>query len=66
MLPIKCLHLTTFSLQTSFPSGTDSKESALKAEDRSSITGLGRSPGERNGDPLQFSRLGNPMDRGSW
>ena len=34
--------------------------------DVSSIPGLGRSPGEGNGNPLQYSCLGNPMDRGSW
>ena len=31
-----------------------------------SITGLGRSPGEGNGNPFQYSHLGNPMDRGAW
>ena len=34
--------------------------------DSGSISGLGRSPGEENGDPLQYSCLGNPMDRGAW
>ena len=34
--------------------------------DASSIPGSGRSPGERNGNPLQYSCLGNPMDRGAW
>ena len=34
--------------------------------DRGSIPGLGRSPGERNGNPLQYSCLENPMDRGDW
>ena len=34
--------------------------------DTGSIPGLGRSPGERNGNPLQYSCLGNPMDRGAW
>ena len=34
--------------------------------DTSSIPGLGRSPGERNDNPLQCSCLGNPMDRGAW
>ena len=34
--------------------------------DVSSISGLGRSPGEGNGNPLQYSCLGNPMDRGAW
>ena len=34
--------------------------------DTGSIPGLGRSPGVRNGNPLQYSCLGNPMDRGAW
>ena len=34
--------------------------------DVDSILGSGRSPGERNGNPLQYSCLGNPMDRGAW
>ena len=34
--------------------------------DTGSIPGLGRSPGEGNGNPLQYSYLGNPMDRGAW
>ena len=34
--------------------------------DMSLISGLGRSPGEGNGNPLQYSCLGNPMDRGAW
>ena len=42
------------------------KESARSAEDPGSIPGLGRSPGEGNGNPLQYSCLGNPMDRGAW
>ena len=36
------------------------------AEDTDSIPGLGRSPGEGNGNPLQDSCLGNPMDKGAW
>ena len=40
------------------------KESACNAGDLGSIPGLRRSPGEGNGYPLQYSRLGNPMDRG--
>ena len=46
--------------------GSDSKESACNVGDPSLITGLGRSPGEGNGNPLQYSCLGNPMDRGAW
>ena len=42
------------------------KESACDAGDEGSIPGSGRSPGEENGYPLQYSCLGNPMDRGAW
>ena len=49
-----------------FPGGSDSKESACHAGDTSSIPGWGRSPGKGNGNPLQYSCLGNPMDRGAW
>ena len=46
--------------------GSDGKESACKAGDAGLIPGLGRSPGEGNGNPLQYSCLGNPMDREAW
>ena len=49
-----------------FPSGSDSKESACNVEDLGLIPGLGRSPGGGNGNPLQYSCLENPMDRGAW
>ena len=39
---------------------------ARYAKDVGSIPGSGRSPGEGNGNPLQYSCLGNPMDRGTW
>ena len=42
------------------------KKSACSAGDPGSIPGLGRSPGEGNGNPLQYSYLENPMDRGAW
>ena len=42
------------------------KEYACNAGDVGSIPGLGRSSGEGNGNPLQYSRLENPMDRGAW
>ena len=42
------------------------KASAYNAGDLGSIPGLGRSPGEGNGNPLQYSCLKNPMDRGPW
>ena len=49
-----------------FPGGSEDKASACNAGDPSSIPGLGRSPGEGNGNPLQYSCLENPMDRGTW
>ena len=48
------------------PCGSDGQESASNAGDLGSVPGLGRSPGERNGNLLQYSCLGNPMDRGTW
>ena len=48
-----------------FPGGSGGKESAYKARDPGSIPGSGRSPGEGNGNPLQYSCLGNSMDRGA-
>ena len=52
-----------------FPDGSVSKESACNAEDAGdvgSISGSGRSPEGRNGNPFQFSCLEDPMDRGAW
>ena len=49
-----------------FSGGSDGKESACSAGDLNSIPGLGRSPGEGHGNPLQYSGLENPMDRGAW
>ena len=49
-----------------WPSGSEVKASARNAGDLGSIPGSGRSPGEGNGNPLQYSRLENPMDRGAW
>ena len=48
-----------------FPGGSDGEESACNAGDPGSIPGSGRSPGEGNGCPLQYSCLENPMDRGA-
>ena len=48
-----------------FPGGSDGKESAFNAGDLGSIPGLGRSPLEGNGNPLQYSCLENSMDRGA-
>ena len=46
--------------------GSDSKESACNVGDPGSSPGLGRSSGEGNGNPLQYSCLDNPMDGGAW
>ena len=48
------------------PYSSDGKESACKAGDPGSIPRSGRYPGERNGNWLQYSCLGNPMERGAW
>ena len=49
-----------------FPCSSIGKESACSAGDPGSIPGLGRYPGEGNGNPLQYSCLENPMDGGAW
>ena len=49
-----------------FPHSSVGKESACNAGDPGSIPGLGRCPGKGNGNPLQYSCLKNPMDRGAW
>ena len=49
-----------------FPGGSDGKESAYNSGDLGLIPGWGRSPGEGNGNPLQYSFLENLMDRGAW
>ena len=49
-----------------FPGGSAGKESSCSVGDLGSIPGLGRSPGEGNGSPLQYSGLENSMDRGAW
>ena len=48
------------------PGGLVVKNPPANAGDMGSISGLGRSPGERNDKPLQYSCLENPMDRGTW
>ena len=48
-----------------FPGGSDGKESACSAGDPGLIAGYGRSPGEGNSYPFQYSGLGSPMDRGA-
>ena len=52
--------------QTGFPGGSVVNNPTANAGDTGSIPGLGRCPGEENGNPMQYSSLGNPMDRGIW
>ena len=49
-----------------FTDGSVVKNPPANARDMGLIPGLGRSPGEGNGNPLQYSCLGNPIDRGAW
>ena len=49
-----------------FPGGSNSKASVYNVGDQGSIPGLERSPGEGNGNPLQYYCLENPMDRAAW
>ena len=60
------VHRITKNWTFSFPDSSVGKEFACNAGDLSSIPGLGRSPGEGNGNPLQYSCLENPKDRGAW
>ena len=53
-------------VKRAFPGGAEVKVSACSAGDLGSIPGSGRSPGEGNGNPLQYSCLENPMDGGAW
>ena len=53
-------------LPMDFPGDSDGKMSAYKVGDPGSIPGRGKSPGEGNGNPLQYSCLKNPMDGGTW
>ena len=53
-------------VSSGFPGSLDHKASAYNVGDPGSISVSGRSPGEGNGNPLQYSYLENPMDRGAW
>ena len=62
----KKLDMTKQLTLSDFPGSSDGKVSVYNAGDLGSSPGLGRSPGERNGNPLQYYRLENPMNRGAW
>ena len=57
---------TSLGLIMGFPGGSEVKASACNAGELGSIPGLGISPAEGNGNPLQYSCLENPMDGGAW
>ena len=52
------------NLDSGFPGGSVIKNPPANTGNVGSVPGLGRSPGEENGNPLQYSYLGNPMDKG--
>ena len=56
---------STFAISC-FPGGSVVQSMPINARDIGLIPGSGRFPGERNGNPLLYSYLGNPMDRGAW
>ena len=58
--------LSDFTFTLGFPGSSEVKASASNAGDLGSIPGLGRSPGEGNGNPLQYYCLESPMDGGAW
>jgi len=62
---MQCRKLSEVREFQGFPGGWDSKGSANNAEDPGSIPESGRSPGEANGNPLQYSCLENAMDKGA-
>ena len=55
-----------FHISDGLPRWFSGKESACNAGDPGLFPGSGRSPGERNGNPLRYSCMGNPIDRGTW
>ena len=65
-MPLGIHHRQVLPGANYFPGGSDGKESACNVGDWGSIPELGRSLGEGNGNPLQYSCLENPMDRGAW
>ena len=64
--PLTIRQLHSSLMLVGFPGGSDGNASAYNVEDLGSVPGLGKSPGEGNGNPLQYSCLKNPMDGGAW
>ena len=63
---ISAFYSVIYSMCQGFPGDSNGEEFACNAGDPGSEPGLGRSPGEGNGNPLQYSCLENLMDRGAW
>ena len=62
-----CIHVCVYIHEyRGFPGDSVVKNPPANAEDLGLIPGLGRSPGKRNGNPLRYSCMGNPLDRGAW
>ena len=67
LLAVQGLYIMSIiHIGVSFPGGSDGKESDCNVGDLSLITGLGRPPAGGHGNPLKYSCLENPMDRGAW
>ena len=64
--PQQIMSLLCYKKDNDFPGGLEGKEAACNEGDPGSIPGSGRSPGEGNGNTLQYPCLENPMDRGAW
>ena len=60
------IKISKVDIKSGFLSGAEVQSLPANAGDEGSIPGSGRSPGEGNGNPLQYSSLGNPMVRGAW
>ena len=65
-LSLFLFHLVLYTSKGGFPCRLDSKQPVCNAGDPGFISGMARSPGERNGKQLQYSCLENSMDRGVW
>ena len=63
---VLCFQLALFLFKSFSPGGSVVKNPPTSAGDSGSIPGSGRTPAEGNSNPLQYSCLGNPMDRGAW
>ena len=66
IIALQCCVSSSYTAKWGFPHSSVHKESVYSAGDPGSIPGSGRSPGERNGNPLQYPYLENPIDRGAW